>query len=341
MKNTNTYYRTAAVLVAAGLVGGCAVGAADEGDGGDKTVAYPTEGISVLAPGSPGGGWDTRARGMSEALAKCDLIDEKVTVSNKPGAGGTIGLSEFIEHKGDMHQLMVMDTVTMLGGIAVNKSPVDMKSLTPVAGLTSSPSAIVVPKNSPYNDLKSLLADLEKKPKSIKWTGGSLGGADHIQAALLGKSRGVSPDRINYVPTGGGGETVSQLLSGAATVGISTVTELRGQIEAGELKVLALSEKSEGQEIEGIDAPSLAELGLEEAAVASVGGVLAPSGLSDAEQQAVVDTVRKMRGSSCWKDVLKRNNWTDAWTPGDEFADLIRKQEGQVNGVLKELGLVK
>ncbi|WP_051744554.1 Bug family tripartite tricarboxylate transporter substrate binding protein [Streptomyces yerevanensis] len=342
MKSTSTYYRTAAALVTVGLVGGCAVGAADEGDGGgDKTVAYPTEGISVLAPGSPGGGWDTRARGMSQALTKCDVIDQKVTVTNKPGAGGTIGLAEFIEHKGDMHQLMVMDTVTMLGGIAVNKSPVDMKSLTPVAGLTSSPSVLVVPKKSPYDDLKSLLADLEKKPKSIKWTGGSLGGADHIQAALLGKSKGVSPDRINYVPTGGGGETVSQLLSGAATVGMATVTELRGQIEAGELKVLALAEKPEGQEIEGIDAPSLAELGLEEAAVSSLGGVLAPSGLSDAEQQAVVDTVRKMRDSNCWKDVLKRNDWTDAWTPGDEFGDLIGKQEGQVNDVLKELGLVK
>ncbi|MEU0071243.1 tripartite tricarboxylate transporter substrate-binding protein [Streptomyces sp. NPDC006332] len=257
------------------------------------------------------------------------------------GAGGTIGLADFVQHKGDPHQLVVMDTVTVLGGIAVNKSPVDLRSLTPVAGLTKSPSAIVVPKNSPYDDLESLLAQLKKKPKSVKWTGGSLGGADHIQAALLAKSQGVTPSKFNYVPTGGGGETVSLLLSGAATVGISTVTELRGQIEAGDLKVLALAEKSEGQEIKGIDAPSLAELGLEEAALGSVGGVLAPSALSDAQQQAIVKMMRKMRDTSCWKSVLKRNDWADAWTPGDEFGGLIEKQEGQVNEVLKELGLVK
>ncbi|MFJ3951321.1 tripartite tricarboxylate transporter substrate-binding protein [Streptomyces sp. Je 1-4] len=334
--------RAAAVLTAAGMLSSCAVGTADDAkDGGGKTVAYPTKGISVLAPGSPGGGWDTRARGMSQALTQCKVIREKATVSNKPGAGGTIGLAEFLKHKGDAHQLVVMDTVTVLGGIAVNKSPVDLKSLTPVAGLTSSPSAVVVPKDSPYKDVKSLLADLRKKPKSIKWTGGSLGGGDHIQAALLGKSRGVSPDKINYVPTGGGGETVSLLLNGAATVGISTLTELRGQIEAKALKVLAFTEKPKGQEIKGIDAPSLAELGLEAAAVRSVGGVLAPSGLSGAQQQAVVDTVRKMRNSSCWKDVLKRNDWADAWTPGDRFGDLIQHQEGPVNKVLEELGLVK
>lgn len=341
---SSTYYRTAAALTAltaVALAGGCAVGASGE-DGGDaESVAYPTKDISLMAPGSPGGGWDTRARGMAQSLTKCDVVDRKVTVTNKPGAGGAIGLSEFSEHRGDMHRLVVMDTVGVLGGIAVNKSTIDVKSLTPIAGLTSSPSALVVPKKSKYDDLKSLLADLKKDPKSVKWTGGSLGGSDHIQAALLAKSEGVPPKKINYVPTGGGGETVSQLLSGAATVGISSVTELRGQIEAGELKVLALGQKPGGREVKGIDAPSLSELGLDQSAVASVGGVLAPSSLSDAQQRAVVKTVKKMRGTKCWKAVLKRNDWTDVWTPGEKFGDLIGKQESQINDVLKEVGLVK
>lgn len=334
-------HRAAVVLVTASLIGACSVGAADDdAEGGEKTVAYPTQGISVLAPGSPGGGWDTRARGISQALAQCKVIDQKVTVSNKPGAGGTVGLAEFVRHKGDMHQIVVMDTVTVLGAIAVNKSPIDLKSLTPVAGLTSSPSAVVVPKDSPYQDLKSLLAELKTKPKSVKWTGGSLGGSDHIQVALLAKSQGVSPAEINYVPTGGGGETVSLLLSGAATVGISSVTEFRSQIEAGELKALAVTLTVEGQKIEGIEAPSLAELGLEKAAVGSIGGVLAPSGLSKSQQQSIVAMVQKMRDTTCWKDVLERSSWVDAWTPGDEFGDLIKRQEGQINEVLKELGLV-
>jgi putative tricarboxylic transport membrane protein len=331
----------AATFLTASLVGGCAAGDPDDGAGsGGQAVAYPTKGISVLAPGSPGGGWDTRARGMSQALTECKVTDKQVTVSNKPGAGGTVGLAEFAKHQGDMHQLVVMDTVTVLGGIAVNKSPVDLKSFTPIAGLTSSPSAVVVPRKSPYRDLKSLLAELKAKPKSVKWTGGSLGGGDHIQAALLARSAGVSPNEINYVPTGGGGESMSLLLSGAATVGIATVTEIRGQVEAGELTVLAITRKAEGQRIEGIDAPSLGELGLDNAAVGSIGGVLAPAGLSAAQQQTVVDLVRKMRDTTCWQDVLKRSNWVDAWTPGAEFGDLIKQQEGQINGVLQELGLL-
>ncbi|MEU0071244.1 hypothetical protein ABZ027_17105 [Streptomyces sp. NPDC006332] len=77
--------RAAAVLMAASLISSCAVGAADSGRDSGKAVAYPTKGISLLAPGSPGGGWDTRARGMALALTQCKVIDQKVTVSNKPG----------------------------------------------------------------------------------------------------------------------------------------------------------------------------------------------------------------------------------------------------------------
>ena len=74
--------RAAALLLAASLIGGCAVGAEDgAGNGEEKAVAYPTKGISVLAPGGAGGGWDTRARGMSQALTQCKVISEQVTVT--------------------------------------------------------------------------------------------------------------------------------------------------------------------------------------------------------------------------------------------------------------------
>lgn len=330
---------TLAAALTIALAGGCAMGSADES--GKASAEYPAKGISILAPGSTGGGWDTRARGISEALTKCKVISQKVTVSNRPGAGGTIGLAEFVKHKGDAHQLIVMDTVTVLGGIATNKSPIDLGTLTPIAGLTTGASTIVVPAKSKYRDLKGLLADFKQDPKGVAWTGGSLGGGDHIQVALLAKRTGVPTDKINYVPTGGGGETVSLLLSGAATAGLATLTEVRSQIEAGELRPLVITDKSGAQPVQGIDAPTLEELGLADATVETVGGVLAPPGISAAEQQAIVSMVDEMRRTDCWKQVLQRSNWSDAWTPGDRFGQLITKQKDQVTTALQELGLAK
>ncbi|MEV1178388.1 tripartite tricarboxylate transporter substrate binding protein, partial [Nonomuraea sp. NPDC049784] len=224
-----------AAVTAALTLTGCAVGEATDSGGG-----YPSKPLSIMAPGSPGGGWDTRARGIASSLSECKVTGVNATVTNVPGAGGTIGLAQFAKKKGDPYELMVMDSVTMLGGIVNNKSPVDLSTLTPVAGLSRGPSAIVVAKKSPYKDLKSLLDAMEAKPHSVKWTGGSLGGPGQMTVAGLAKGRNIAAKEVNFVPTAGGGESMNLLLSGAATAGIDTVAELRAQIEAGELRVLAV-----------------------------------------------------------------------------------------------------
>jgi putative tricarboxylic transport membrane protein len=324
----------AAVTVAAAVtLGGCAVGESTEPGGG-----YPSKALSIMAPGSPGGGWDTRARGIASALSECKVAGVDATVTNVPGAGGTIGLAQFAKKQGDPYQLMVMDSVTMLGGIVNNKSPVDLATLTPVAGLSRGPSAIVVPKASPYKDLKALLDAMEAKPHSVKWTGGSLGGPGQMTVAGLAKGRGIAAKEMNFVPTAGGGESMNLLLSGAATVGVDTVAELRAQLQAGELRALAVDSE---QRVAGVDAPTMKELGMADEAVSTLAGVLAPAGLSDQQQQDVVGLLDKVRQSSCWKKVLERNNWTEDWTPGDEFGKVLAEQRTQVTAILGELGLGK
>ncbi|MGP4021349.1 tripartite tricarboxylate transporter substrate binding protein [Saccharopolyspora sp. 5N708] len=318
------------LLAVALLTTSCAIGPVDGGG------PYPSKNISILAPGSTGGGWDTRARSIDTALHDCGVTDRAATVTNVPGAGGTIGLAQFVVHTGDPHQLMVMDTVTMLGGIVRNDSPVDLTTLTPIAGLTTSQSAIVVPADSPYRTMADLIAGFRTDPRGTSWVGGSLGGPDHLLAALLARDNGIAPDQLNYVATGGGGEMLTLLLSGTAKVGVATVTEMRGQIEAGELRALAVTG---GNRAPRIDAPSLRELGMEHLDLTSVGGVLAPPGLDEQQQREVIDLIRRMRDTPCWRAVLVRNDWTDEWLPGDEFAARIKQHEEMVTTVLKELGL--
>ncbi|MFE2943114.1 Bug family tripartite tricarboxylate transporter substrate binding protein [Streptomyces sp. NPDC059255] len=321
------------VTLLATVSSACTIGSPD-----DSTAAagYPSRGLSILAPGSVGGGWDARARGIGAALTDCEIIDKEVTVTNKPGAGGAIGLARMVGRGGDPYQLMTMDTVTMSGGAVQNDSPVRLSSLTPIAGLTISPSAIVVPVNSPFRDLKSVLAAMKRNPKGMSWVGGSLGGPDHITVASLAKAENIPTGEITYVPTGGGGEVLNLLLSGASKAGMSTLTEIRPQIEAGKLRVLAISGKESPK---GMDAPTLTQLGYGEASTESIGGVMAPPGLSDDEQQAVVRMVDRMRRTSCWKQTLEQNDWKAVWLPGDTFGAVIDRQQKQVTQVLKEVGL--
>jgi putative tricarboxylic transport membrane protein len=104
------------------------------------------------------------------------------------------------------------------------------------------------------------VAQLKEDPGSVSWGGGSAGGADHIAAGLIAKAVGVDPTAINYIAFSGGGEALAAILGGQVTEGISGYGEFASQVEAGELRVLAVS----GEErIEGVDAPTLKEAGVD------------------------------------------------------------------------------
>ena len=92
--------------------------------------------LKMMIPANPGGGWDTTGRALGKALQEAGAASS-VSYDNKGGAGGTIGLAQFINAgKGDANALMVMGAV-MLGGIITGKPPVSVTQATPIARLTS------------------------------------------------------------------------------------------------------------------------------------------------------------------------------------------------------------
>lgn len=324
----------AVISLAGALLTGCEVG--DSGSSADTSGEYPQAAVTILAPGSTGGGWDTRARAIQSGLGACEITEETVNVENIPGAGGTIGLADFVTKEGDPQELMVMDTVTMLGGIIRNESPYDLEELTPIAALTVAKSAIVVPDGSPIESMDDLRAAMQGDPRGVAWAGGSLGGPDHIMASLLAKEDGIDIKDVNYVATGGGSEVISLLTSGSADVAVSTVTEIRSQIEAGEFRALAVS----GDEpIEGVDAPTLADLDLTQIDTSSTGAVLAPPGVSEEEAAQITAMFSELHGTTCWQEALEANTWADAFADGASLERTIAEDKAKVEEILSALDL--
>src|SRR3546814_14362717 len=115
--------------------------------------------LSIMAPASPGGGWDGTARAMQQALQKENIV-KNVEVTNVPGAGGTIGLAQFAGSSGQGDELMVSGLV-MLGAILTNKSPVSLEQTTPIARLTGEYEVLVVPAASAIQTLDDLVAKVK------------------------------------------------------------------------------------------------------------------------------------------------------------------------------------
>ena len=292
--------------------------------------------LKVIAPAAPGGGWDQTARSMQQALVASGAA-KSVQVTNIPGAGGTIGIAQFVNTaKGDGNQLMVNGFV-MVGAILMNKAPVTLDQVTPIAKLTEEVQIIVVPANSPIKTAKDLAEAVKKDVSKVTFAGGSAGGVDHIMAALFVGAAGAPAAKVNYVPFSGGGESLAAIIGGKVTAGISGYAEYEGQIKSGRLRAIGITSPARRP---GIDVPTFKEQGID-LVITNWRSVMAAPGITAAQKKALDDAIEKMTKSAAWKEILKQKGWDDAYLAGDGFAKFLKDEQERVRKVLSEVGLVK
>jgi putative tricarboxylic transport membrane protein len=292
--------------------------------------------LKIIAPAAPGGGWDQTARAMQQALVAEKLV-KSAQVVNITGAGGTVGLAQFVTgSKGDGKQLMVNGFV-MVGAILLNKSPVSLSQVTPVARLTQEAQVMVVPASSPIRSAKDLAEATRKDVAKVTFAGGSAGGVDHIMAALFVGAAGADASKVNYVPFSGGGESLAAILGGKVTAGISGYGEYEGQIKAGKLRAIGITS---AERLPGVDVPTFKEQAID-LVLANWRSVVAPPGISEAQRNELSGLVDKLVKSPAWQEVLKQKGWDNAYLPGDAFAKFLTDEQKRVGDVLKSVGLVK
>ena len=298
--------------------------------------AVAIDSLKILVPAAPGGGWDQTGRALQAAM-QSDNVVPKITVDNKGGAGGTIGLAQFVSSsKGDPNTLM-MGGMVMVGAIITNKSPVNLSQVTPIARLTGEYQVVVVPGTSKVQTLKELVAQYKANPGSVAWGGGSAGGSDHILAGLIAQAAGVEATKVNYIAYAGGGEAQAAIMGGHVAAGISGYGEFAAQIKSGKLRALGISSD---KRVPGIDIPTLKEQGVDVEMV-NWRAVFAAPGITDAQKKDLVDIVAKTVKTASWQDALKRNDWTDMYLAGDAFKTFMDADTQRIDKILAGLGMKK
>ncbi|HET6627124.1 MAG TPA: tripartite tricarboxylate transporter substrate-binding protein [Nocardioidaceae bacterium] len=327
--------RTVAVtagLAMAGALTACGQGSSGGGDAAD----YPTETVEIMVPAAAGGGWDSTGRTMQKVIEEEDVVKESVEVFNVEGGGGATGLAQLQKDEGDPHNLM-MTGLVMIGALRQANSPVSLEDTTPIATVTAEAEAFVVPKGSPFTTIEDVVKAYQADPASVTFGGGSAGGSDQLVVGELLKSAGADVSKLKYVGYSGGGEATAGILSGDVEVGVSGVSEFEGQIESGDMRLLAIS-TAETQDVAGKPAPTLKEAGYD-IDFSNWRAVVAAPGLSDEETQAVTDMLDKMHGTQAWKDALEQNGWADFYKTGDEAQQYFKDETKRVDELYQELGL--
>jgi putative tricarboxylic transport membrane protein len=326
VKSTQQRAALILVVIAALLLTACGV------TKGEQTGLHR---LRMMVPNSPGGGYDLTAR-TAVKIMEDDDITGRVEVFNVIGAGGTVAMARLMNEKGNDDLMMTMG-LGVVGATYTNGSKARASDATALAKLIEDPGAVFVPADSPFKTVQDFVAAWKADPSKVTIGGGSSpGGPDHLFPMELAKAVGVEPKAVNYVTYDGGGDLLTALLGKKITVGTSSPGELMDQIEAGQLRVLAVS----GEErVEGINAPTLKESGIN-LTFANWRGVLAPPDISDDAKQAMVKVLEEMHGTKQWKEALVKNGWTDAFATGQQFEQFLKEQDTRVSETLTELGLV-
>ncbi|WP_193047391.1 Bug family tripartite tricarboxylate transporter substrate binding protein [Mycolicibacterium baixiangningiae] len=317
----------AVVVLAAILLTACGVTRGNDSEGLHR--------LRMMVPNSPGGGYDLTARTAVKIMEDNDITG-RVEVFNVIGAGGTVAMARLMNERGNDDLMMTMG-LGVVGATYTNGSNIKASDATALAKLIEDPGAIFVPADSPFQTVGDFVEAWKADPANVTIGGGSSpGGPDHLFPMELAETVGVNPKAVNFITYDGGGDLLTALLGKKITAGTSSPGELIDQIAAGQLRVLAVSSD---ERVEGVDAPTLKESGID-LTFANWRGVLAPPDISADAKQAMIRALEELHATDQWKEALVKNGWTDAFVTGPAFEQFLVEQDERVSSTLTELGLV-
>jgi putative tricarboxylic transport membrane protein len=293
------------------------------------------QGLRIIAPAAIGGGWDQTARAIKAVLDSTKLASN-VEVVNVPGSGGTIGLNQFVNLKGNENTLMVMGLV-MVGAIQTNNSKANLDMVTPIARLTGEYEVIVVPSNSKIENLSEFISAWKTNTSDFVIAGGSAGGTDHIAVGLLGQNTGIDLRKINYQGFSGGGEVITAMQTNQVVAGVSGLSEFLPLIESGKLRAIGITS---AKRLAGVSIPTFKEQGVR-LEIANWRGIVAPPRISSDHRRDLVTMMNRLNASDLWQSILKQKNWLDLYQSGSRFDVFLKLEDEKVTNTLRGIGVIK
>ena len=301
---------------------------------------YPAKPLEIVVANNPGSGWDQLGRAVNATLEKEKLYPQPMSVSNKPGGGGTVGFAYMkMQSKNDYYiipfspPVLIKTIDTTLQG--------SYKELTPLAMLTTDYECVAVKADSPFKTLKDLLDALKKDPGAYKFAGGSSPGSmDHLSFLKIAQAAGIDPTKLVYVAFSGGGEAMTTLLGGNVAFASTDTGGVKAQLEAGNIRVLAISSATRRPGVFK-DVPTVKESSGLDVTFDVWRGVFGAPGMSKEAQDWWGKTLEKVVKTPTWKAQLDMYSWADGYMAADKFAKFLDSDYATFKDLMTKVGLIK
>lgn len=218
---------------------------------------WPAKPVRIVVPYPAGGGVDAAARLVAQHLST--VLGQSVLVEPKPGGGTVIGAEMVSRAAPDGYTFLLTggSTMSLLPHTHPGKLPFDpLQDFAPVSMVSRLPFFLITSPANNYSTLKELVADAKSKPGRLPYASNGVGSMGHVGTAMLTQSAGVN---MIHVPYQGFPPAISDLVSGRVVMVMADLAPVKGQIQAGTLRALAVASNQRSRFMP--DVPTLAEAG--------------------------------------------------------------------------------
>jgi len=298
----------------------------------------PERTVEIIVSSGPGGAADRSARTIQRYLQEIPGIPS-ISVSNKPGGGGTVAWTAINQHAGDAHYMSTLNTALVTNQI-IGLSTLRYQDVTPLNILMHEYVAVWVRNESQIKSSADLLARLKKDPASVSFgISPARGNQNHIVLAMIARAAGVDPKVLKIVVYSSGGAGTTAALGGHVEVWAGTAGSARQHLQGGKIRVLGLSSP---QRLGGVfaNAPTFREQGID-AVYSAWRGFLGPKGLTAAQTAFWDRTFARIVEDEDWKAELEKNAWGREFKGAAEARRHLEEEHRLLEKILAELGLVK
>lgn len=295
--------------------------------------SYPAKPVRIIIPSTPGGGTDFIGRTLAQKLS--ESTGWTVVPENRPGAAGTLGLSEVAHAAPDGYDLVIGQTASMSLApwlMKLNFDPV--KDLTPVASAVDSPQVLLVADNSPYKTWAEFVKAAKGNPKPFAFGTSGIGSVAQIIAVKLQETSGFT---LQHIPYKGSTPAIADLLGGHVDLAGTSLTSGFAMMQSGRARALVVTSAQRPAAFPNV--PTMTELGFGDASKTEWLGVLGPKGLPAAIADRVHDEINKVLAKPDVKAAIQAQGQEPRIQSRAEFANMVRSDNESSRDIIRKAGI--
>ncbi len=286
--------------------------------------------ISVVSPFSAGTGSDITARAFSQSLSQ--VLKRNVTVTNRDGASGVIGVQYLLQAPADGNTL-VMGPMTpiaiqphLVKGLTITPASVD-----PICNVAENILSIVVRADSPVKNLQDLVTTA--KAGTVNFGSPGQNSAPHMGIERIRMAVGGN---WVHIPFRGDPPALQELLGGRLDFATTAVISASAHIKAGTLRMIAVQSSRRHPEFPNV--PTIREQGIDVAQI-SYTSLYAPANTPSAVLQRLEAACKETTESASFRTAAASAGILIEYKNSKDFRKVLEDEYETSGRVIRALGI--